>query len=94
MALTADFSGLKSTRMSILPSKTPRHAAKTAWSGSLMRILVVGQTPPPYGGQTVMIQLLLDGAYNDIELVHVRMNFSKELKSNGRLKLDKDLGIV
>jgi glycosyltransferase involved in cell wall biosynthesis len=54
-----------------------------------LRILVVGQTPPPYGGQTVMIQLLLDGAYQDIELVHVRMNFSKELNSNGRLKLDK-----
>jgi glycosyltransferase involved in cell wall biosynthesis len=54
-----------------------------------LRILVVGQTPPPYGGQTVMIQFLLDGAYQDIELVHVRMNFSKELNSNGRLKLDK-----
>jgi glycosyltransferase involved in cell wall biosynthesis len=54
-----------------------------------MRILVVGQTPPPYGGQTVMIQLLLDGAYQNIELVHVRMNFSKELNSNGRIKLDK-----
>ncbi|MGB7986349.1 MAG: glycosyltransferase family 4 protein [Terracidiphilus sp.] len=53
------------------------------------RILVVGQTPPPYGGQTVMIQLLLDGAYQEIELVHVRMSFSKELNSNGRLKLAK-----
>jgi len=54
-----------------------------------LRILVVGQTPPPYGGQTVMIQFLLDGAYQDIELVHVRMSFSKELNSNGRLKLGK-----
>jgi glycosyltransferase involved in cell wall biosynthesis len=54
-----------------------------------LRILVVGQTPPPYGGQTVMIQLLLDGVYQDIELVHVRMNFSKELNSSGRLKLHK-----
>lgn len=54
-----------------------------------LRILVVGQTPPPYGGQTVMIQLLLDGAYQNIELVHVRMNFSRELNSNGRLKLGK-----
>ena len=54
-----------------------------------LRILVVGQTPPPYGGQTVMIQLLLDGAYQDFELIHVRTNFSKELNSSGRLKLDK-----
>jgi glycosyltransferase involved in cell wall biosynthesis len=54
-----------------------------------LRILVVGQTPPPYGGQTVMIQLLLDGSYQEIELVHVRMSFSKNLNSNGRLKLGK-----
>lgn len=25
------------------------------------RILVVGQTPPPYGGQAVMIKYMLDG---------------------------------
>jgi glycosyltransferase involved in cell wall biosynthesis len=54
-----------------------------------LRILVVGQTPPPFGGQAIMIQLLLDGAYDDIELVHVRMSFSKELKSTGKLKLAK-----
>jgi glycosyltransferase involved in cell wall biosynthesis len=54
-----------------------------------LHILVVGQTPPPYGGQAVMIQLLLDGAYQDIELVHLRMGFSKELKSTGKLKAAK-----
>ena len=59
-----------------------------------LRILVVGQTPPPFGGQALMIQLLLDGAYEDIELVHVRMSFSKELKSTGKFKFVKLLGIV
>jgi glycosyltransferase involved in cell wall biosynthesis len=54
-----------------------------------LRILVVGQTPPPYGGQAVMIQLLLEGAYTDIELVHVRMNFSQELDSAGKFRLAK-----
>jgi glycosyltransferase involved in cell wall biosynthesis len=54
-----------------------------------LRILVVGQTPPPYGGQTVMIQHLLDGTYQDIELVHVRMSFSKKLNSTGKFKLAK-----
>lgn len=54
-----------------------------------LRVLVVGQTPPPYGGQAVMIQLLLDGVYQDIELVHVRMNFSKELKSTGHFQFSK-----
>ncbi|SVD10514.1 uncharacterized protein METZ01_LOCUS363368, partial [marine metagenome] len=28
------------------------------------RILVVGQTPPPYGGQAIMIQRLLEGTYS------------------------------
>jgi glycosyltransferase involved in cell wall biosynthesis len=36
-----------------------------------------------------MIQFLLDGVYRDIELVHVRMNFSKELKSTGQFKFTK-----
>jgi glycosyltransferase involved in cell wall biosynthesis len=53
------------------------------------KILVVGQTPPPYGGQAIMIQYLLDGTYTDIELVYVRMNFSKELKSTGKFKFTK-----
>jgi glycosyltransferase involved in cell wall biosynthesis len=56
---------------------------------NLLRILVVGQTPPPYGGQTVMLQLLLDGVYQDIQLVHLRTNYSKDLNSSGRFKLDK-----
>lgn len=54
-----------------------------------MRILVVGQTPPPYGGQTVMVQLFLEGTYRDIELGHTQTNFSKELKSTGKFKLVK-----
>jgi len=54
-----------------------------------LRILVVGQTPPPYGGQTVMIQHLLDGIYQDLEFVHIRANFSKELKSNGKFAVGK-----
>ena len=54
-----------------------------------LRILVVGQTPPPFGGQTIMIQLLLDGKYQDIELTHVRMHFSHELNSTGKFSLAK-----
>src|SRR5271166_2361725 len=54
-----------------------------------LRILVVGQIPPPFGGQAVMIQYLLDGIYQEIELVHVRMNFSSELRSAGKFELGK-----
>lgn len=59
-----------------------------------LRILVVGQTPPPYGGQAVMIQLLLEGKYRDIELVHLRVSFSKELKSAGKFKSAKLLELL
>jgi glycosyltransferase involved in cell wall biosynthesis len=54
-----------------------------------LRILVVGQTPPPYHGQAIMIQYFLDGKYSNIELTHVRMSFSQELNSVGKFKLVK-----
>src|SRR5208337_3909223 len=54
-----------------------------------LRVLVAGITPPPFGGQTVMTQLFLEGEYRDIELVHVRMNFSKELRSTGKFEFSK-----
>ena len=54
-----------------------------------LRILVVGQTPPPFHGQSIMIQYLLDGKYKDIELTHVRMNFSQQLDSVGSFRLAK-----
>jgi glycosyltransferase involved in cell wall biosynthesis len=59
-------------------------------------VTVVGQTPPPLGGQAVMLQLMLDGTYTDVELHHVRMAFSKELAAVGRFQLDKiaELGRV
>ncbi|MCW5900341.1 MAG: glycosyltransferase family 4 protein [Flavobacteriales bacterium] len=49
-----------------------------------LRVLVVGQTPPPFGGQAMMIQHLLDGRYSTIRLYHVRMAFSEDMDSVGR----------
>jgi glycosyltransferase involved in cell wall biosynthesis len=71
-----------------IPQKAPTDQVKP------LRILVVGQTPPPFCGQTVMIKLLLDGFYRDIELIHVRMHFSKKLGSTGRFKLVKVLELL
>src|SRR5687768_9815302 len=48
------------------------------------RILIVGQTPPPYGGQAVMIQELLNGHYPNLQLKHVRMSFSKDMSEVGQ----------
>jgi glycosyltransferase involved in cell wall biosynthesis len=69
----------------------PNHKETTS-SGSkrVARILVVGQTPPPLGGQAIMIEKMLKGSYGDgIRLVHVRMSFSRELSESGRFKLRK-----
>ena len=58
------------------------------------RILVVGQTPPPYGGQAIMIQRLLEGTYSSVELVHVRLQFSKGLNTTGKVQLRKILHLI
>jgi hypothetical protein len=34
-------------------------------------ILIIGQTPPPWGGQAVMIGKLLDGQYPGFRLIHL-----------------------
>ena len=55
----------------------------------MKKILIVGQTPPPYHGQSIMIEKMLSGDYGDIELIHVRMGFSRDLDEVGRLNLKK-----
>ena len=52
------------------------------------KILVIGQTPPPYGGQAIMIKYMLDGKYKNIELHHVRMCFSKQFDALGHVQLN------
>lgn len=59
-----------------------------------VRILVVGQTPPPYGGQAVMIQRMLEGTYPGFELIHVRMGFSREMSEIGHFRPGKVLELV
>lgn len=53
------------------------------------KILVIGQTPPPYGGQAIMIKYMLDGEYTDIEMFHVRMCFSKQFDELGHVQINK-----
>lgn len=54
-----------------------------------LRILVVGQTPPPFGGQAVMIEALLQGRYTEVQLHHVRLAFSEDMESVGRFAFRK-----
>ena len=54
-----------------------------------VRVVVVGQTPPPLGGQALAIESLLQGSYGGLELHHVRMRFSSDFREVGRLKIAK-----
>ena len=53
------------------------------------RILVIGQTPPPYGGQALMLQSLLGLKFDDVKLFHLDMKFSKDFNHMGSFKLYK-----
>jgi len=59
-----------------------------------LKVLVVGQTPPPYGGQAVMINKLLGGYYENIRLYHVRLAFSADMSEIGRFKFKKIFHLV
>jgi glycosyltransferase involved in cell wall biosynthesis len=52
-------------------------------------ILVVGQTPPPYHGQAVMIKLFLEGPYKEIRLHHLRMAYSANIAEVGKFNSRK-----
>lgn len=58
------------------------------------RVLVVGQTPPPYHGQAMMTQRLLDADFEKVELYHVRMAFSKSVASVGTFQFAKLLHMI
>ncbi|MGB0107576.1 MAG: glycosyltransferase family 4 protein [Terriglobales bacterium] len=59
-----------------------------------LNVLVVGQTPPPVHGQAVMIQELLDGQYDGIELHHVRLHFSRSFDEAGAFHVRKVFVLV
>lgn len=60
----------------------------------MKKVLVVGQTPPPYGGQAISIQLMLDGNYKNLQFFHVRMAFSREMDEIGKFRWRKVLHLV
>jgi len=56
-----------------------------------VKVLVIGQIPPPYGGQALSIQALVGANLNDLEIHNVRMAFSKSFEEIGRFKIKKIL---
>jgi glycosyltransferase involved in cell wall biosynthesis len=59
-----------------------------------VKVLVVGQTPPPYHGQAIMIERLLQGDFTRVQLLHVRMAFSGSGADVGRFRILKVFHLV
>lgn len=56
--------------------------------------MILGPTPPPYGGQTLMIQALLDSksaVFPDYEWSVAPVHFSRELRKTGKFQVQKVL---
>lgn len=53
------------------------------------KILVVGQTPPPYGGQAIMTKRLVDAEFKSIQIIHVRLSFSESFREVGKASWKK-----
>lgn len=60
----------------------------------MVRVLVVGQTPPPYLGQPIMLQKLLDSKIDDVELHHVGIRLSTDANEVGRFRWSKVLTLI
>jgi glycosyltransferase involved in cell wall biosynthesis len=57
-------------------------------------VMLVGQTPPPVDGQTVMIQELVNGHYNGVVLYHVRTELSRTTSEVGTFRLRKPVMVL
>lgn len=55
----------------------------------MKKILVIGQTPPPYHGQALSTERLLKGEYEDVHLIHLNVKFSSTIDEIGKFKLSK-----
>jgi glycosyltransferase involved in cell wall biosynthesis len=76
-----------------------RSAVKSTESSPLCgrratKVLVVGQTPPPYFGQAVAIEQLVTRGLDDVQLIHVRMNFTSSFDEMGRFRISKVLHML
>ncbi|MDP6524612.1 MAG: glycosyltransferase family 4 protein [Kiritimatiellia bacterium] len=60
----------------------------------MKRVLVIGQTPPPYHGQSMMIERLVKGKFQHLRIYHVRMAFSGSVESVGKFRLSKVLHLA
>lgn len=55
----------------------------------MKKVLVVGVTPPPYMGQAMMTERLVNARLDNIKIYHVRMSFSSSMSSIGKVEFGK-----
>lgn len=60
----------------------------------MIKVLLIGQTPPPYYGQSMMIKRLVEADLKDVKIYHLRMSFSDTAKSVGRFQPKKICHLV
>lgn len=60
----------------------------------MVKVLVVGQTPPPFLGQPIMLQRLLESEIADVELHHLRMVLSGDANEVGRFRWGKVFSLL
>lgn len=53
------------------------------------KVLLLGQTPPPWHGQAVATQLLFENDWKSLDVTCLRMEFSSELEDVGRFQIRK-----
>jgi glycosyltransferase involved in cell wall biosynthesis len=58
------------------------------------KVLLIGQTPPPYYGQSMMIKRLVDAELNGVVIYHLRMSFSDTARSVGKFQFRKILHLL
>lgn len=58
-------------------------------AGNQQVVVLVGQTPPPYTGQAVMIEFLLEGLKRHFHVEHIRMAYSDSVSEVGKFKAKK-----
>jgi hypothetical protein len=54
-----------------------------------VKLLIIGQTPPPYVGQMIMIENLVKAQYRDLQIFHTRLNYSQTTAQIGKVSIRK-----
>ena len=53
----------------------------------MVKVLVVGQTPPPYSGQAIMIERFVKSDLAGVQIVHVRLAFFSHMNNVGAVRV-------